>query len=216
MNLRLPSILLLAVLPACSSSTTSTTPTQDSGASVHDSGASVQDSGSGQDSAQATDSGSSQDSTAQGTDSGTSITDGASGDAGACNTLANSGAPVQLMTSGAEPPSGTGGTVVNGTYTLTSIVLYDGLQDAGMSPAASLTISISGDTVQSIASTSGQPAVVETSTFTTSGTSFTLTQTCPGGGNVQTGTFTATATMLTLFTAGAGSSPSEVVTFTMH
>jgi hypothetical protein len=113
-------------------------------------------------------------------------------DAGAiCNTLANTAATVTTQQVASDPPAPEGGTVADGTYTLTQVDIYTGPNGpAGPSGTAQTTLKISGSTVQ--VASSGQPTT-RTVDLATSGTSFTSTDTCPDT-TVLRGTYTATAT----------------------
>ena len=136
-----------------------------------------------------------------------------------CNSLVNVASPVTVTVTGGTAPVGTGGTVANGTYTVTSAMVIDGdLVDAGLPASmARTTFSISASTIGTVTTSSGQTTTAE-ATFATVGRNFTLTPTCPAGGMVETGTYTATATTLTLLeqTSVGHSMATSVTTLTMQ
>jgi hypothetical protein len=120
----------------------------------------------------------------------------AGGDAGdgavACNTLANTATQVTGAQVAANPPALTGGTVVDGTYSLTNLTIYTGPDGpAGATGMSQTTIEISGATIQVV--TNGTPGT-RTEMFTsTAGGTFTATDTCPDTSAFQ-GAYSATST----------------------
>jgi hypothetical protein len=127
--------------------------------------------------------------------------DGASssGDAApVCNTIAQQGQSVPVF-GGVRPfPTGTGGTVQNGTYVLTDARIHAVVQDGQPAFGQSLpatTIELNGNTGQAVTDT-GTNEAHHTVDFTTNGINFTMTPTCTtaaagmGALNFE-GTFTA-------------------------
>jgi len=128
----------------------------------------------------------------------------------ACNTLTNVGSPVTPTCGTGTMPAGTGGTSVDGTYTLTSQTYY-GLTGCPSEPVSS-TIEIAGGCIQSV---SGSPLPATASqTYTVAGAMITANPTClhvgvdAGGFTVDAPgkTFTATPTTFTVFTKNSGTS----------
>jgi hypothetical protein len=113
----------------------------------------------------------------------------------ACNALANAAPVVSIDQVASDPPAPLGGSISDGTYTLTSAAIYTGpTGPAGAAGSEQVTIQITGSTLE--VSDDGTPAT-RTVTLSTSGTSFTTTDTCPDT-TVATGSYTATASTLVL------------------
>ena len=111
----------------------------------------------------------------------------------ACNTLVNSAAVIPVDQVASDPPAPQGGTVVDGTYTQTSAVIYTGQGGpTGASGTTQTTLQVTGGTIQVVST--GDPAT-RTVTFTTSGTSLDSVDTCPDT-DTRPGTYTATPTTL--------------------
>ncbi len=116
----------------------------------------------------------------------------------ACNAIANQAADVAYQFSSDTAPVGSGGTVADGTYALSSAVVYpSNAGDAGLNASASITLSVSGSTWQ-LSSREAEQASTLSATFAPSGTSFTLTETCPTDEPLLSGTFTASAGQIVL------------------
>jgi hypothetical protein len=108
-----------------------------------------------------------------------------------CNTLANTAPAVPVQTIAADPPASTGGTIADGTYWMTEVVIYTGPDGPSETSGTSqTTIQITGPTIQTVSA--GDPPTT-TVTLATSGTAFTSTDTC-GDAMVRQGTYSATAT----------------------
>jgi hypothetical protein len=125
----------------------------------------------------------------------------------------NGGPVVGRHTNAGPPPAMTGGTIVDGTYVLTKIELYNGRTDTG--PPHQETWLFSAGTVQILEQ---DPTVATFSgTYTTKGNTFTLTFTCPPSfaGGMAAGSYTATATELQIQTVN-GADPYEVDTYTLQ
>jgi hypothetical protein len=138
----------------------------------------------------------------------------------ACNTLTNVGAEVTPTCVSGTIPTGTGGTIVDGTYTLTSQTYY-GSTTCSSTPV-SATLEIAGACVQEVTSTP-IPATASAS-HTVAGATITRTVTCldlgvdagPLSLDSTTDTFTATPTTFTIFIKNSGTSssnPDRVETF---
>jgi hypothetical protein len=125
-----------------------------------------------------------------------------------CSTITNAAPSVTTTLSDASaPPASTGGTIVSGTYYITSVTSYGGA-------AGCAGLHVSGETIVTAQGTSGSTVGVITynlpplgaattptsASYTTSGQTVTFTSTCPSGGDagVTQPLYTATATTLTL------------------
>ena len=135
----------------------------------------------------------------------------------ACNTLSNAGSPITPTCVSGTIPVGTGGTIVDGTYVLTSQTHY---QDTSCSMLPlSETIAFAGDCIQVVFGSifSG----TQSGTLTTQGNTFTATQTCQHLDvdaavtimDAQMKTYTATSTTFTLFSVYAATG-SDIAVFT--
>ena len=141
----------------------------------------------------------------------------------ACNTLTNVGVSVTPTCVSGPIPTGTGGTIVDGTYTLTSQTYYG--TTACPSEPVNATLEITSGCVQEVSSS---PIPVTASTaHTVSGATITSTVTCVDLGvdagpltfDTKTDTFTATPTTFTLFIKNSGTSspnPDRVETYQKH
>jgi len=119
----------------------------------------------------------------------------ASDAAQACNALANSAQSITYQQVASDPPTATGGTPVDGTYTMTDAAIYTGPNGpTGPSGMSQTTIQIAGSTIQIVSD--GQPAT-RTVTLATSDSHFTATDTCPDT-MVTQGQYTATATTMVI------------------
>ncbi len=138
----------------------------------------------------------------------------------ACNTLANVGAAITPTCMAGTIPAGSGGTIVDGRYTLTAQTYY-GTTPCPSAPV-SATIEIAGGCVQEAAGATIQ--VTASIVSTVAGATITRTVTClelgvdAGPLSVDTAatTFTATPTTLTIFIKNSGTSspnPDRVETY---
>ncbi len=118
-------------------------------------------------------------------------------------------------------PTGTGGTIVDGTYTLTSQTYY-GSTTCNSSEQVNATLEIAGGCVQEV--TSLPIPVTVSTTHTVAGATITRTLTCADFGvdagafslDTMTNTFTATPTTFTIFIKNSGTSspnPDRVETY---
>ncbi len=128
----------------------------------------------------------------------------------ACNTLTSVGAAITPTCVSGAIPTGTGGTIVDGTYTLTSQTYYG--TTACSSTPVNATLEIAGGCVQEVTSL---PIPVTVSTVhTVAGATITRTLTCLDTGvdagplslDSPTATFTATPTAFTIFIKNSGTS----------
>ncbi len=128
----------------------------------------------------------------------------------ACNTFTSLGAPVTPTCMSGTIPTGTGGTIVDGTYTLISQTYYG--STACSSVPVNATLEIAGECVQEVSST--PLPVTASTTHTVSGATITRTVTCidlgidagPPSLDFATDTFTATPTTFTIFIKNSGTS----------
>jgi hypothetical protein len=138
----------------------------------------------------------------------------------ACNTLANVGAAITPACMAGTIPAGSGGAIVDGTYTLTAQTYYG--TTACPSTPVNATIEIAGGCVQEVAGATIQ--VTASIVTTVAGASITRTVTCldlgvdagPLSVDTATATFTATPTTFTIFIKNSGTSspnPDRVETY---
>jgi hypothetical protein len=136
----------------------------------------------------------------------------------ACNTLANAADQITPTCVSGTIPTGTGGTIVDGTYVLTSQTYY---QDSTtcVKPSFSETITIAGDCMQGVVA--GVLSGNFSGRIATQGNTFTSTLTCQRIDadaavimNVPTQTYTATNTTLTLFSVHSSINTFDVAVFT--
>jgi hypothetical protein len=208
------SLVAIAAFLACSGGGSSSGPSGSDGGKSSD-GAGVEDAAFVVDSGDATPgstSGDAADALTQGTTDATHEAAGAcvpppTPDAGICNPLGVTGAPVPIQCAGTQkPPTPSGGTIADGTYVLTSSTYY------GTCPQPEqdrITWSVCGDTWQTAqeSTINGQKTVqVVDAMVTQSGMNLSIHVVC---GPMQTLTFgyDATPTTLTLFTWAPTSAP---------
>jgi hypothetical protein len=160
-----------------------------------------------------------------GTD-GADGSDGSLGDGGACTSLANVGPVVTPTCATGTEPIGTGGTLADGTYVLTSQTYYQSGQ-GGACPQFPLavTIAISQGSAQEVITAyahadGGQALATATAAFTVApqgdnGISLTtVCNTAPQGAATQSSTFTAAGNTLTLFSPDSTNGLGNVGVFT--
>jgi hypothetical protein len=113
-------------------------------------------------------------------DNNTSSSGGSSGNPGSCNNLTQLGQQVNAQGVAGTRPTGTGGTVPDGTFVLVKANAY-GL--AGISQnIGAITIQRAGATAQAI-TTDNMGSDTHTATFMTSANNFSLTPTCSTAGD---------------------------------
>jgi hypothetical protein len=142
------------------------------------------------------------------TDGGASPADGATADAadagGGCGSLVNVGPEIMLEKVAAAPPTPMGGTIADGTYVSTKFEYYTG--DGGATGpvgngGATLVLNSGTYTEADL----GSP-MVQGGTYTTSGTTYQRTQTCPTGHSF-TWEYTSDGTSTLLLIRPPGSDP---------
>jgi hypothetical protein len=107
---------------------------------------------------------------------GSSATDAGSDIVGAnCNALQPGPAVATMCPDSGAPPSPSGGTILPGTYTLTSVTDYGFCDPISIAQ----TIVLTADTVETAAMTTNTGLERASSTFGVAGSSLTITQTCP-------------------------------------
>jgi hypothetical protein len=149
---------------------------------------------------------------------GSSQGDGPTG-AGACSANVHRGQPCNMVASvgtavtptcvAGMVPTGTGGTIVDGTYTLMSQTYYGSV--CATTPV-NATLQIMGGCVQEV--TSAAIPLTSSTSYTFAGASVTRTVTCldlgadagPVAFDARTDTFTATPTTFTIFIKNSGTS----------
>jgi hypothetical protein len=144
-------------------------------------------------------------------------TSASSGDT--CNTVVADGPCVTVQVSAAAAPTPAGGTIVAGTYRLTSETFY-GAAGGNQQDDRRETYVVSGVTALGFtldqSRTSGTHVERSRGTVVVSGTTVTLTPTCPppgdGGNNGGSAQFTATANTFSLIQAKNGGTDVSVYT----
>jgi hypothetical protein len=118
-------------------------------------------------------------------------------DGGACNGIPNAAPVVQQVTVNQSMPSPTaGGTIMSGTYYLTDSKIYQG---GGAPLQIQATQAIAGNVVQDVTHIGMAPnSTYDTRTYSTSGTTLTVTLTCGGSATFTFG-FDATSTQYTTY-----------------
>ena len=138
----------------------------------------------------------------------------------ACNTLANvASSTITPACATGTAPSGSGGTIVDGTYVLTSQDKY-GASCSSTTLSFSETVAIAGDCWQAVSG--GVLAATASGRITTQGNTISFTQTCvhvdADGATVKPDTrmttYTASSTTLTLFAVDATTGNTDVSVFT--
>jgi hypothetical protein len=122
--------------------------------------------------------------------------------AAGCNDLVLDAPAVGFTYDLAAPPAPMGGTIADGTYFLTAQVLYE--TASGPTFPLGRTKAVIAGTIWQEMSGDPEPGSVNPDKRTThalaaTGTSLTLTRTCPSAGQLQSAPYTAEATRITLF-----------------
>ena len=121
---------------------------------------------------------------------------------GACNTLSLDAVPsVEVQTSSAAGPTAQGGTIVDGTYYLVSSTVYFPTLDADTAGMLRDVVSVHTGVIDQRTDTGTESS----STYTTSGTTIDIADTCPDAKTHQRDC-TATPTTLTLIQSSKGAS----------
>lgn len=138
-----------------------------------------------------------------------------------CNDLEDDVSLVDGIAASGDPPVGTGGTVVDGTYGLTDYRIYVGTGVPGLTGKAYRSvISIADGIVQQVLEEqrsgttldAGTTVVRTTSSFVTSGTDLVTAAICPSSGPSATFSYTATDSRLVWSNLASG----EVWTFDLR
>lgn len=137
-------------------------------------------------------------------------------DGGRCNDIVLTSFLVDRIGLNGDPPVGTGGTIVDGTYDLTRFDVYVGVGGVGgpTGITAQSTIRVAGTTLDQVILYTGSGAPQEirsTYSFAASGATLALTSICPAGG-VSSRQFTANGTTLVV----TDNVSKEVFTFTQR
>jgi hypothetical protein len=113
-----------------------------------------------------------------------------------CNSIGNTAQSLAVDYDAVAPPVAQGGTVVDGTYLMTAVVIDTGVggPSGPTGTNSQVTLQIAGTTLQ--IATNGEPSTA-TATFTTNGTTLTATDSCPDS-KVQSVTYTVGAAPVTL------------------
>jgi hypothetical protein len=126
---------------------------------------------------------------------------------GACNTFDNISQTVMRTVAQGATPAMTGGTIVDGTYVVTSIVHYNGDMSAFSLAETSV---IAGNMDAWISETNGQAPVRYTTTFTANNNQLAFDFCCPSGGTL-TILYTTDGTTLSHVDPA---NPNRVITYT--
>jgi hypothetical protein len=130
----------------------------------------------------------------------------------ACNSLVADGPTLPYTSVAAAAPTPAGGTIADGTYALATMSVYTGV-NGSTAPVLTSTVSVvmafAGNTVQEVTVMNGQERRYS-AIFSVSGTTITMTDTCPVQGAEPPIQFTASATELRLYATTSGF-PAEAI-----
>lgn len=140
----------------------------------------------------------------------------------ACNSFAIGGQQVDVQQVASDPPAAMGGTIMSGTYVMTSAKIYTGVGGAtgpsGETTQQTIVISTTNGTSGTVQiaqiSFGGDSPTIDrsTGTFNVSGTNLTYADTC-GGTDSGTAGFTVAGNTFTIYPPGnAGTTREEVFT----
>jgi hypothetical protein len=127
-----------------------------------------------------------------------------------CDAIANVGAVISVTSEAGPPPALTGGTVIDGTYVLTSEVFYNGESDDTIT--SKRTLVIAEGTLKNVESKDGDPDRIIAGTYSTSGTALTLSTVCPRATTLVF-PYTATATTVALLTNDGTTDGNDLETY---
>jgi hypothetical protein len=121
---------------------------------------------------------------------------GLPGDAGttSCNSVSADGPCVAYQSVTGTAPPGTGGTIIPGTYVLTSVKSYGTNEGISLRETLELAAVTTTSLDYDVAVVSGSDTIQYEGTGSISGTSIQLRPTCPAGAASTLGTYSATAT----------------------
>jgi hypothetical protein len=125
-------------------------------------------------------------------------------DAGTCTSLTATGPEVSLTPVPGDLSPFTGGAIADGTYDLTAARRYG---SAGGDPTTSIrsALRIAGNQIELVQALPGAGATNETAgTFTTTGTTLAITQTCPFASSAMSAMYSASATELQIGNSADG------------
>ncbi len=138
-----------------------------------------------------------------------------------CSPVANTFTQIQETRVAAAPPTPLGGTIIDGVYDLTARIIYTGpggITGTQPSPYAGMNV-ISGGTLQAVIAygqSPSQPVTPTVVTYSLVGTTYTVTSSVCGGGEVgYTLGYTATATELRTL-AASGPSMGTLMVYTLR
>lgn len=165
---------------------------------------------------------SSSDASSSGSSSGGSSSSGSSSNSSGsqsstCNTIAQQGAPFDILATQVAAPAPQGGVVADGTWIATSGKMWGSSSPEGkkVGTSGSSTYQITGATIQTVSTgaTSGN-VTQRTLTLSTTGTTYKLTTTCEypqsdADVDMQSGGYTATPTTLIFYVSGTGTAVLE-------
>jgi hypothetical protein len=122
----------------------------------------------------------------------------------ACNVLPNGGAVIQPTVVAQSLPSGAGGAVAPGTYHLTAVTYYFGV-DAGAAPTETWqeAISVNGVSFATVAVRNAGPEQRTSGAFVMNGSEVTFTESCPVASAHGPFEYTATGSELAVYVASA-------------
>jgi hypothetical protein len=99
---------------------------------------------------------------------------------GPCDELTNSAPVVMIGSVPTRPPAPTGGTIVDGTYFVTNVTVFNIPDDAGVSGFTYQQTNVAkAGTYDAVTSVNKAAPTFASGTFTTSGTSISVLQQCP-------------------------------------
>jgi hypothetical protein len=137
--------------------------------------------------------------------------DAATSDGGVCNTLVNSATFVDKTSVPAVLPQPAGGTIVEGTYKLTDLAIYNPSAPGGLTGiTVKTTLVLQNGGVEQVSVSSNSPESRLSGTYTPAGNQVTLFTTCPTGRGAQTLGFSASGNLLLFISTTVN----EVATYT--
>jgi hypothetical protein len=123
---------------------------------------------------------------------------------GTCNSLTNAATDVPVTADGTAIPTGTGGTIADGTYFLTEVRAYSGSPVPNITFRQTAVISGGGTHAELVADDGDKPEYHESDTLAPNGSEITMTTTCTTEQDavaVPYTSFTVDGNMLTLYCA---------------
>jgi hypothetical protein len=128
-----------------------------------------------------------------------------------CNTTANDGPMVLLVSGSGPPPVGTGGAITAGHYQLTSIVIYGSTVPPGVMVQEA--IDLTPTNVFRVLQNTGAPLLRSTGSYAAAGSTITTMLLCP---TVSTSTMQFTASPIQIVTMQTNTGLTTVSTFALH